>query len=147
MFGAVPRRILDRLRRARQYPDHPPAAGPTTPAGAKRALGAAKERLAQRYLERAGLTTVAVNVSCRHGELDLVMRDDATLVFVEVRYRQSEGFGGATASVDHRKRARLCAAAAWYLQRHPTTLPCRFDVLAIGDGDRVQWIRHAFDQT
>lgn len=75
------------------------------------------------------------------------MQDGATLVFVEVRFRRSERFGGAAASVDRRKQTRIAAAAAHYLQRQPTHLPCRFDVLAIGADDQVHWIRHAFDQT
>lgn len=110
-------------------------------------VGDAKERLARRYLEGQGLRLLAEQFRCRHGEVDLVMRDGGTLVFIEVRYRRSERFGGATASVDRRKQARLAAAAAFYLQRHPSALPCRFDVVAIGDGDRVEWIRHAFDQS
>lgn len=110
-----------------------------------RQTGDAKEELARRFLEGQGLTQVARNVSCRHGEIDLVMRDGQTQVFVEVRYRRSERFGGASASIDRRKQARLIAAAGYYLQRHPTDLPCRFDVVAIGAEDRLQWIQNAFD--
>jgi putative endonuclease len=113
--------------------------------GNRRASGAAHEALARRYLESQGLRFVAANVACRQGELDLVMQDGGTLVFVEVRYRASERFGGAAASVDARKQARLLAAAGYYLARHPTNLPCRFDVVAIGAGDRMRWIKHAFD--
>ncbi len=111
----------------------------------QRATGAQHELLARRHLEAQGLTFIAANVRCRQGELDLVMRDGGTLVFVEVRYRASNRFGGAAASVDRHKQARLVAAAGYYLSRHPTDLPCRFDVVAIGARDRVQWIRHAFD--
>lgn len=117
--------------------------GPS-PGRAARRTGDAKEGLARRFLEGQGLTQVAQNVRCRHGEIDLVMRDDQVLVFVEVRYRRSERFGGAAASVDRRKQGRLIAAAGYFLQRYPTDLPCRFDVVAIGAGDRVSWIRHAF---
>jgi putative endonuclease len=106
--------------------------------------------MARRYLEGQGLRIVARNWRCRHGEIDLVMLDrasgDGELVFVEVRYRRSERFGGALASVDRHKQRRLRAAAGQYLQSHPTELPCRFDVLAIGDGDAVHWIRSAFDE-
>ncbi len=113
--------------------------------GNKRAAGARQEQLARRHLEAQGLRLVAANVACRQGELDLVMRDGGTLVFVEVRYRASERFGGAVASVDRRKQARLLAAAGYYLSRHPTDLPCRFDVVAIAAGGEVRWIKHAFD--
>jgi putative endonuclease len=107
-------------------------------------LGEAKEELARRHLEGQGLRLLARNHRCRHGEIDLVMRDGATLVFVEVRYRSSERFGGAAQSVDAHKQRRLIAAAGHYLQGHPTTLACRFDVLAIGADDRIDWIRNAF---
>jgi putative endonuclease len=107
-------------------------------------VGGEKEDVACRYLEGRGLRLVTRNHRCRHGEIDLVMRDGDTLVFVEVRYRRSQRFGSAADSVDVRKQRRLTAAAGHYLQRHPTPLPCRFDVLAIGAGDRVDWIRHAF---
>jgi putative endonuclease len=113
--------------------------------GSRRALGAAHEVLARRHLEAQGLRFIAANVTCRQGEVDLVMRDGDTLVFTEVRYRTSERFGGAAASVDRRKQARIAAAAGYYLSRHPTDLPCRFDVVAIGAGGRIRWIKHAFD--
>lgn len=61
----------------------------------QRATGAGYELLARRYLERAGLTFCAANVALRGGELDLIMRDGQTWVFVEVRYRRNDTFGGA----------------------------------------------------
>ena len=123
-----------------------PAGTPMFGRGAdRRATGTRQEARARRHLEAQGLKLVAANVACRQGEVDLVMRDGGTLVFVEVRYRAGTGYGGAAASVDRRKQRRLVAAAGYYLSRHPTDLPCRFDVVAIGADDRVQWIRHAFD--
>lgn len=117
---------------------------PTAPAETPRDKGADKERLAQTYLEAQGLRLVTSNYRCRRGEIDLVMRDGQTLVFVEVRYRASERFGGAAASVGLAKQRRLQAAAGHFLQGHGNALPCRFDVLAIGAGDRIDWIRDAF---
>jgi putative endonuclease len=90
---------------------------------------------------------VAGNVRYKVGELDLVMRDGATLVFVEVRSRSSSGFGGAAGSIDLRKQLRLRRAANLFLlerfgqRRWPA---CRFDVVAIEAG-RPDWIRAAFD--
>jgi len=110
----------------------------------RREIGDAKERQARAYLEREGLRFLAQNVRCKRGELDLVMRDGDTLVFVEVRYRASQRFGGAAASVDRRKQIRISAAAAYFLQRHTIALPCRFDVVAIGPAGQLDWIRHAF---
>ncbi len=63
-----------------------------------RASGAGYELLARRHLEHAGLTFCAANVAVRGGELDLIMRDGTTWVFVEVRYRRNDAFGGAAAS-------------------------------------------------
>ena len=110
----------------------------------KAAIGAAQEQAACRYLERHGLRLLARNHRCRHGEIDLVMRDADTLVFVEVRYRRGGRFGTAADSVDIHKQRRLAAAAGHYLQSHPSPLPCRFDVVAIGAGDQIDWIRNAF---
>ena len=90
------------------------------------------------------------NYRCRRGEIDLVMRDTDTLVFVEVRRRTSLAFGGGLASVDARKRARLVAAAEHYLTMHRVgdERPCRFDVVAIDGPSRhatIKWVRDAFD--
>ena len=80
--------------------------------------GAAWEALARIHLERAGLITLARNYSCRHGELDLVMRERDTIVFVEVRYRTGGGFGDGMDSISARKCLRLQRAAASFLQSH-----------------------------
>lgn len=86
------------------------------------------------------------NYRCRWGEIDLVMRERDTLVFVEVRYRNSERFGGATGSVDSAKRQRLYRAASDYIARLRGPVPAtRFDVVALGPGDRIEWINGAFD--
>lgn len=116
---------------------------PMTP---RQAAGASAERQARRLLEAAGLVWIAGNVRFKVGELDLVMRDGAELVFVEVRIRRSNAFGGAAASVDARKQLRLRRAAARYLlerygQREWPA--CRFDVV-VYDGERPEWIRAAF---
>jgi putative endonuclease len=73
------------------------------------------------------------------------MRDrDGTLVFVEVRARRDARFGGAAASIGAAKRQRLVFAASHFLRRLATVPPCRFDVVAV-DGDRIEWLRAAFD--
>jgi putative endonuclease len=111
--------------------------------------GAWAEDLALRHLSRAGLDLVARNYRCRRGEVDLVMREGETLVFVEVRQRLASDFGDGAESVDSRKRHRLVATASHFLQTHPSAAraPCRFDVVAVsgpaGTGD-VRWIPDAF---
>ena len=120
----------------------------------RRARGHAVEVAARELLRRAGLTGIAANANYRGGELDLVMLDATrpgvpAVVFVEVRYRQSQAFGGGTASIDIGKRRRLVHAAQRFLQDHPALAdaPCRFDVIdAQGDpaSPRLDWIRDAF---
>ncbi|MBJ7222454.1 MULTISPECIES: YraN family protein [unclassified Brenneria] len=113
----------------------------------RRTTGADYEQRARRYLERAGLTFAAANVTLRGGELDLIMRDRQTWVFVEVRYRRNADFGGAAASVTRQKQRRLLhAAAVWLAQRDASfdTVDCRFDVLAITD-NQFSWIPNAFN--
>ena len=110
--------------------------------------GSQAESLARAYLERHGLRLITQNWLCRHGELDLVMLDGDTVVFVEVRYRKHAAWGGALESVDGRKRQRLVLAAELFLQRESRwgRQPCRFDVVAIGPGDTgLNWLRNAFE--
>ncbi|TQU94207.1 YraN family protein, partial [Xanthomonas perforans] len=78
---------------------------------ARQQRGAAVEAAARALLEQAGLRLVVGNANYRGGELDLVMRDGPALVFVEVRYRRDDRFGGGAASVDWRKRRKLVLAA------------------------------------
>lgn len=113
---------------------------------ADRLSGAEAEALAGGHLERAGLRTLARNYRCRQGEIDLIMEDSGTLVFVEVRYRHSRGFGSASESIDHRKQQRLIAAARHYLAAKHIDRPCRFDVVAMtGTPPQLEWLRNAFD--
>lgn len=115
----------------------------------RRTQGAHVEALARDFLLRQGLTPVAANANYRGGELDLVMRDGDTLVFVEVRYRRGSGFGGGAASVDANKRRKLVHAAGLFLAAHRehARAPCRFDVIdASGDPETpaFDWLRDAF---
>lgn len=109
--------------------------------------GAAAEDLAAAYLARNGLAILARNYRCRGGEIDLVAREGATLVFVEVRYRRSQAFGGAGGSVDARKQARILLAARRYLAGQGD-VACRCDVVALDalDPARIEWIRDAFGE-
>ena len=114
------------------------------------ARGAAAERLAGAWLRRRGLRPLDVNYRCRVGEIDLVMRDGNTLVFVEVRYRRRDRFGSAAESVNRVKQHRIIRAASRYLQQHPrwANEVCRFDVVSLSgdEGDpEIEWIRDAFE--
>ncbi len=108
--------------------------------------GAEAEDLALAYLQRQGLRLKTRNYTCRLGEIDLVLLDGATVVFVEVRQRSQRAFGGAAESITARKRDKLIATARHFLA-HQRSLPaCRFDaVLMDGDGG-IEWIRDAFGE-
>jgi putative endonuclease len=119
--------------------------------GSTKAAGEAGEARALAHLMGQGLALVQRNYRvargphARGGEVDLIMRErDGTLVFVEVRVRRSASFGGAAASVGATKQRSLVLAAQYFVSRLPTMPPCRFDVIAI-DGDRIEWLRGAFD--
>lgn len=111
--------------------------------------GHAAEDSAVRHLRRNGLKLVERNYRSPYGEIDLIMRDGHTLVFVEVRYRRSRKFGAPEETVDDRKQRRLRATAEHYLQRGlaRSRKPCRFDIVAFTGGDdgaAVTWLQNAF---
>jgi putative endonuclease len=109
--------------------------------------GRAGEDLACQYLKEQGLILIERNYRCRCGELDLIMRDGAQLVFVEVRYRRNHRYGTPAETVTRLKQVRLLRAAARYLQSRHSNAPCRFDVIAITERQgksTLQWIRDAF---
>ena len=114
---------------------------PTTKRPGTSVRGAAAEARALAFLQQQGLTLVEQNFSCRWGEIDLILREQETLVFVEVRQRSSARFGGAAASVSASKQAKLWRTAEVYLQRIRRIPVCRFDLSAI-DGDQLEWMRH-----
>ena len=113
----------------------------------KQAQGEAAENAALQYLQRQGLRFIERNYRCKLGEIDLIMQDGISLVFVEVRFRRSTRFGSPAETVAARKQQRVVRAAAYYLQRHKLDQPCRFDVIGIqGNSDpvKVEWIKDAF---
>lgn len=114
-------------------------------------LGKTVERHALQYLCNAGLSLLAQNWSCRFGELDLIMLERDTVVFVEVRYRKNNHFGGALDSIDQHKRDKLIKAADYFLNEYPQWLehPCRFDVITAQPSNAqtftLDWIQDAFE--
>lgn len=120
-------------------------------------IGDEAEQLACQFLENQGLTLVESNYRIKGGEIDLVMRDNQHLVFIEVRYRSNNSFGSGAESVDGRKQARLIKAASVYLleKSSQTTQPARFDVMSISAAQpssqsssqlqpEIEWIKDAF---
>jgi putative endonuclease len=117
---------------------------------ARRQLGREGESRAERFLRSRGYRIVARNVRTPSGELDLIAEDGAVLVFVEVKARQTDAFGGVLYAVDRRKQARIIKQAAQYLARHRVRgRLCRFDVVLLqsstGPDSAIELIQNAFE--
>lgn len=110
-------------------------------------LGSLAEQSAEKYLQRQGLELIARNFRSRFGEIDLIMQDKSSLVFVEVRLRSNPGYGGAAASIDAHKQRRIIRAAQQYLAGLAHIPPCRFDAVLMdgAQGENLQWLKNAFD--
>ena len=108
-------------------------------------IGSAIENLACAYLIRQGFRIYARNYRYKTGEIDIIGLDEGCLTFVEVRYRSSENYGGAIASIDLRKQQRIIRTAHYYLIQHPLDLPCRFDAVLVNKAQEVTWLKHAFE--
>lgn len=114
----------------------------------RKQAGDAFEQQARRWLENQGLRFLAANVHGRGGEIDLIMKEGAVTVFIEVRYRASSRYGGATASVTRSKQLKLLHTARLWLARHNgsfDTIDCRFDVVAF-TGNEIEWLKNAFGE-
>jgi putative endonuclease len=110
--------------------------------------GREAEDLACTWLRERGLRLLERNYRSPFGEIDIVMQEGGTLVFVEVRYRRSASHGSAAETVGAQKQARLRATAEHYLQaRRDSKKPCRFDIVAVS-GSRmdagIEWLPNAF---
>jgi len=119
----------------------------------KQRSGDAAEDAACAHLVQHGCRVIARNVRYREGELDVIAQEGPTLVFVEVRQRRRDTFGGAAESIDRLKQKRVVRAARHYLAQHfgagnggqRGMPPCRFDVITADDGGVSDWIRNAFE--
>ncbi|WP_075879146.1 YraN family protein [Vreelandella massiliensis] len=113
-----------------------------------RARGAAIEQRAAEWLQLRGLTLLGRNLCAKGGELDLVMQDGDTLVFVEVKHRMTTQFGHPLEAVTAKKQQRLVHAARVYLAKRQLCCPCRFDILAVVGSPpdlTFEWVQAAFD--
>jgi putative endonuclease len=108
-------------------------------------IGAVAEDVAARFLARQKLGVLARNYRVRGGEIDLVCEDGRTIVFVEVRLRSNQRFGGAAASITRSKQQRLIVAARHWLSQNGDR-DCRFDCIVMDAPDeaRIEWIKDAF---
>jgi putative endonuclease len=126
-------------------------------------LGRQAEDLVCRYLQKQKLKLVARNYSCRYGEIDLIMRDKTSLVFIEVRYRQNPYFGSSLETINWTKQNKVIKTAEYYLLTHHLSekTACRFDVVGVKPSvldlqqtvsisklsrAQVEWIKNAFSR-
>ena len=119
-----------------------------------REQGQYTENLACRYLESKGFKLIEKNFNCKMGEIDLIMKENNSLVFVEVRYRKTNNFGSGAESITETKQKKLIKTASLYLQRHAklNEYPARFDVVSITgciettelNKINFDWIENAF---
>jgi putative endonuclease len=109
--------------------------------------GLVSEKIAETFLTNQGLKLVSKNYHCRYGEIDLIMQDAKTLVFIEVRLRSNLRFGDAASSITLQKQQKLINTAQHYLQQNNINMPCRFDALVLNKAGQanIQWLRNAFD--
>ena len=112
--------------------------------------GRAAEYRARKYLERRSLSFIAANFRCRQGEIDLIMRDESLVVFVEVRCRKNSRYGNALESIGESKMKKIIAASDYYLSLldpDGDNIHARFDVVAYNRGlyQPPDWIINAFE--
>lgn len=116
--------------------------------------GQIAEQLAKQFLQTEGLLFIEQNFHSRWGELDLVMKEQDVLVFIEVKYRKNNLFGGAISAVSTSKQQKIIKTAAIYLQQHGLNeynTAYRFDVVAIEGNtntiakSQINWLKNAFN--
>jgi len=116
--------------------------------------GQLAEQLALAYLQQQGLTRLEENFSCKYGEIDLIMRDNEFIVFIEVRYRKKTQFGHPLETISSAKQKKIIKTIEYFLLRNPkfNQLACRIDALAIhsethaqnqADKEQIDWVKNA----
>ncbi len=118
--------------------------------GRRQLLGKSGEETAAKYLKRCGLKLIQKNYSCKHGEIDLIVKDGECLVFVEVKTRSQQAFGSPASSVNFRKQLQICKTAHHYMVEHGIDdVDARFDVVSVlvikGQKTYVEHIPDAFE--
>ncbi len=111
--------------------------------------GAHYETAALRFLRSQGLKLIERNFRCTMGEIDLIMRQDHIVVFVEVRFRASTRHGLPCETVDRRKQQKLLRCAHYFLLNNKQLADsvCRFDIVGISGIEQhlhISWIENAF---
>ena len=112
----------------------------------KKTLGDHYEKRVQSYLIKQQLKPIAHNYSCPYGEIDLIMLDNNTLAFIEIKFRSHHHYGGAIASLSRSKQTKMIRTAQYFMMQHSHyhKLPIRFDFVAC-DRHSLHWIKAAFE--
>jgi putative endonuclease len=111
-------------------------------------IGSQAEAYARTYLENSGLIFVCANYRCKSGEIDLILKDQDTLVFVEVKYRSNSSHGSAVEFFHQAKRRKFVSAIMHYFQQHslnPNSVSHRIDLLGIDKTShepKVTWLKN-----
>ncbi len=112
----------------------------------KRAVGSMYEDMAVKYLVSQGHTIIKRNYRTSYGEIDIISKDNSTLVFTEWKYRKNSAYGLSIEAVDIRKQKRISRVALFFCTKYGyTSLPCRFDVIGIDKDNEITHIKNAFD--
>ena len=112
----------------------------------KRNIGTRYENMAVEYLLSQGHTIIKRNYRTRLGEIDIISKDNSTIVFTECKYRSNNRYGYAIEAVDVRKQHKISRVALFFCSRYGyTSFPCRFDVIGIDRNNRITHIKNAFD--
>ena len=125
-----------------------PEDSPRSPSKTTTEKGRLAESQALHFLSSRGFEILFRNFRIKGGEIDLIGMDGNTLVFVEVRQRTRQDYGGAISTVDWRKQRKILLTAHFFLARHGTKfnqLPCRFDCVFIEGTNQIRWVKNAFD--
>lgn len=122
-----------------------------------KSIGDTTEQAALVFLTAQGLTLLDRNYHSRYGEIDIVMADGKVVVFIEVRYRKSNAYGGGASSITRNKQQKLIKTANHYLQQQQANVECRFDVIDMSPAGytatknhqpfNFNWIKNAFIST
>lgn len=113
----------------------------------QRKTGTLYEEEALNYLRTQGFLLKEKNYRCRFGEIDLIGFHHGYLVFVEVKYRKSEGSGYGEEAVTKQKQQRICKSAQYYMltKKYQTETPVRYDVISfLGSKSELTWYQDAF---
>lgn len=106
--------------------------------------GEKAEIAARKFLEKKGYKFIGKNIKYKFGEIDLIMLDQTTYIFIEIKYRSSMSYGGSLLAISNKQIKRLVLSANYYMQKNKINCPARFDFIGY-DNEKISWIKNAFN--